>query len=99
MEVNFRNEGLAYTATAAGANLHALYLDPNYVINTNKIKDVYMMNYSIDFLYVKEKKIGLIHWIRDFLRTNCFININGKDLSPTLEYYKHKISSKFHKKT
>ena len=95
MEVNFRNEGLAYAATAAGANLHALYLNPDYVIDTNKIKDTYMMNYSIDFLYVKEKKVGFIHWIRDFLRTGCFINVNGKDLAPTLAHYKHKISSKF----
>lgn len=28
--------------------------------------------------------------IRDLLRTRCFININFKDLQPTIHYYKTK---------
>ena len=95
MEVNFRNEGLAYAATSAGANLHALYLNPNMKIKRNKIHKVYMMNYSLDFLYVKNGSLSLWIWIRDLLRTRCFININFKDLQPTIHYYKNKITSKF----
>lgn len=96
MEVNFRNEGLAYAATVAGANLHALYLTPDMKIDKNRVHEVYMMNYSLDFLYVKDGTISLWTWIRDFLRTKCFININFKDLNPVLCYYKCKFRQKLH---
>ena len=96
MEVNFRNEGLAYVATAAGANLHALYLKPDMKIEKNKVHRIYMMNYSLDFLYVKNGELSLWSWIRDLLRTRCFININLKDLNPTVCYYKNKIKQKLH---
>lgn len=95
MEINFRNEGLAYAATASGANLHALYINPDMVIDKKQIHKVYMMNYSIDFLYVKNGTLSLWIWIRDLLRTRCFININFKDLNPTICYYRNKIGSKF----
>lgn len=95
MEVNFRNDGLAYAATASGANLHALYINPDMVIDKKQIHKVYMMNYSIDFLYVKNGTLSLWIWIRDLLRTRCFININFKDLNPTICYYRNKIGSKF----
>lgn len=94
MEVNFRNEGLAYAATAAGANLHALYIYPEHKIRKENVKKVYMMNYSVDFLYVKNGDLSFLTWLRDFIRTKCFININFKDLNPTINYYKHKIFSK-----
>lgn len=90
MEVNFRNEGLAYAATAAGANLHALYVHPELKLDWKKVHRVYMMNYSLDFLYVKNKELSLATWVRDFLRTRCFININWKDLNPIICYYKQK---------
>lgn len=94
LEVNFRNDGLAYVATSAGVNLHALYVNPNTKINRRKIRRVYMMNYSLDFLYVKNGDLSLGTWIRDLLRTRCFININLKDLRPTLCYYKNKFRTK-----
>ncbi len=93
MEVNFRNEGLAYAATAAGANLHALYMNLDMKIRKDKVHKVYMMNYSLDFLYVKNGDLSLLTWIRDFLRTRCFININFKDLRPTFCYYKDKFKA------
>ena len=94
MEVNFRNEGLAYVATAAGANLHAMYINPAYKVDKSKIKDIYMMNYSIDFLYVKSGKLSLTQWLVDFFKTRCFININLKDLYPTILHYKSKLLNK-----
>ena len=94
MEVNFRNEGLAYAATAAGANLHALYMHPDTEIPTGKIRKIYMMNYSIDFLYVKNHKLPFFKWLGDLLRTRCFINVNFKDLNPILHYYWDKIKSR-----
>lgn len=94
MEVNFRNEGLAYASTCAGANLHAYYVDASKKINWKKFRKTYMMNYSIDLLYVKEGDITICHWLKDFLRTRCFINICFSDLGPVLAYYKHKILGK-----
>ena len=62
----------------------------------NKVHRIYMMNYSLDFLYVKNGELSLWTWIRDLLRTRCFININLKDLNPTVCYYKNKIKQKLH---
>ncbi len=87
MEMNFRNEGLAQAATTAGANLHALYLDPDFVIDKKKVRKMYMMNYALDFLYVKDGRVPFMVWLRDFLRTSCFINFNRHDLMPTFGHY------------
>ena len=92
MEVNFRNEGLAYASTCAGANLHALYADSTKQINWDKFRPTYMMNYSIDLLYVKEGDITWLQWLKDFLKTRCFINICFSDLGPVLAYYKRKLN-------
>lgn len=94
MEVNFRNEGLAYVSTCAGANLHALYVDKTYEIDWKKVKKTYMMNHSLDFLYVKQKELSFWRWFRDFLRTRCFINICFSDLGPAIAYYKSKLFRK-----
>lgn len=91
MEVNFRNDGLAYMATAAGANLHAKYINESYPIDFSKTKSIYMMNYSIDYLHVKEGRISKSRWWRDFLRTRCFINASLSDPMPTLAYYLKKL--------
>lgn len=92
MEVNFRNEGLAYVSTCAGANLHALYADETYEIEWEKVKKTYMMNYSLDFLYVRKRKISFWRWFNDLLRTRCFINVCFSDLGSAIAYYKSKIS-------
>lgn len=94
MEVNFRNDGLAYTSTCAGVNLHALYADHTKEIDWNKFRKTYMMNYSIDLLYVKEGDITRWQWFKDLLKTRCFINICFSDLGPTIAYYKSKIKRK-----
>lgn len=86
MEVNFRNEGLAQVATDAGANLHALYLTGEKRF-LKPVKHIYMMNYSIDYLHVKEGRVSKWNWWRDFLRTRCFINFSPSDPMPTIKYY------------
>lgn len=91
MEVNFRNEGLAYASTCAGANLHALYADASKAIDWSRFRRTYMMNYSIDLLYVKEGDISCWHWLKDFFKTRCFINFCLSDLGPTLAYYRAKL--------
>ncbi len=91
MEVNFRNEGLAQVATDAGVNLHAKYVDENYPLDLSKTKSIYMMNYSIDYLHVKEGRVGKARWWRDFLSTRCFINFSPSDPMPTISHYLNKM--------
>lgn len=95
MEVNFRNEGLAYASTCAGVNLHAYYIDKSKRIDWNRFKKTYLMNYSIDYLYVKDGSISFWQWFKDFLKTRCFINICFSDLRPFLAYYKEKVKMLF----
>ncbi|MDO4949026.1 MAG: hypothetical protein Q4E55_02500 [Bacteroidales bacterium] len=94
MEVNFRNDYLAYAPTCAGVNLHALYVDPSRKIDWRKFRKTYLMNYSLDYLYVKEGYMTRWQWFKDFLRTRCFINICFSDLGPALAYYKQKLFGK-----
>ncbi len=91
MEVNFRNEGLAYASTCAGANLHAVYAGA-MPYDQMIIKSCYMMNYSLDYLYVKSGELKLSRWIRDLMRTRCFINFSWRDPMPTIMYYINKFS-------
>ena len=93
MEVNFRHDGLAYTATAAGANLLKSYIYEDTHIK--KIRKTYMMDLSIDYCHVKKGTITKFEWLKDFLKTRCQLNFNWKDPMPTLCYYWNKIASKF----
>ena len=95
MEVNFRNEGLAQVATTAGANLHALYLNSDFIIDRKRVRKIYMMNYALDFLYVKDGRVSLSTWFRDFVRTSCFINFNRHDVMPTVAHYVKKVKHLF----
>ncbi len=93
MEVNFRNDGLAYVSTCAGANLHAVYAGAERY-DAAKVKSRYMMNYALDYLYVKSGDLPFRTWFRDFLRTRCFINFSLRDPMPTVNYYRSKFSCK-----
>lgn len=95
MEVNFRHDGLAYTATAAGVNLPALLFKSDKDI-PQQVQDIYMMDLSTDFCHVKDGNISLKNWLKDFWRTGCFLNYNKKDKQPTISYYKNKFKQKLH---
>lgn len=97
MEFNFRNDGLAYTATVAGINMPKIYLLSENINPDIKFNETYMMDLSIDFCHVKEHNISFLSWIKDFIKTKCQLNINIMDLYPAYYYYKHKILSKLKK--
>lgn len=90
MEFNFRNDGLAYTATCAGLNMSQMLLEENLPIKY-KFKSIYMMDYSIDFCHVKDKNISLYKWICDFMKTKCHLYLNFMDMNPLFCYYKTKL--------
>ena len=56
-----------------------------------KIKDIYMMDLSIDFCHVKEKALSFNNWLKDYVRTKCQLNFNKKDPAPTVCYYLDKM--------
>jgi len=88
MEVNFRHDGLAYTATAAGVNLLKMYLQGKPL--PFPVRPTHMMDLSTDYCHVKDGNISRTSWIKDFLRTGCQLNFNIKDPMPTLKYYLNK---------
>ena len=90
MEVNFRNDGLAYVVTAAGTNLPAIYMQFKGLPQQTKVRSTYMMDLSIDYCHVKDKNISFKEWICDFYKTGCQLNFNKKDMAPTLYYYFNK---------
>lgn len=97
MEINFRNDGLAYAATAAGINLPAIYIQNKTLPINIQVKDTYMMDLSIDYCHVKDGTISFGKWLRDFLRTGCMLNFNSRDVAPTLHYYLSKLQKKVHR--
>lgn len=96
MEANFRNDGLAYTATAAGINLPAIYINNNHFPTDIHIKETYMMDLSIDFCHIKEGNLTFKQWMHDFFQTACMLNFNSKDVAPIFYYYLNKIKRRIH---
>lgn len=89
MEVNFRHDGLAYAATASGANLPAML----FAVSQSPIavRDTYMMDLSTDYCHVKDGALSRKHWFSDFMKTKCQLNFNRQDPMPTICYYVRKI--------
>lgn len=96
MECNFRHDGLAYVATAAGVNLPAMLFDKCNSGNI-ELKETYMMDLSTDYCHVKNGTLNRWQWARDFMRTGCQLNFNRRDPMPTVLYYWHKIMHTFHR--
>lgn len=90
MEMNFRHDGLAYTATAAGVNLLDFYVN-NKDNTEGKVHKTYMMDISTDPLHIRDGKITRKQWIYDLLRTGCQLNFTPRDPMPTVNYYRKKI--------
>lgn len=82
MEVNFRNDGLGYAATCAGYNLAAFYVNSSKKDFLQSFHPIYLMNVSADKHFVKCGEIKLFIWVKQFLNTSCYIDINRHDLKP-----------------
>lgn len=93
LEFNLRNDGLAYTATAAGVNLCEMM---NGTLSTNlpSAHSILMMDLSADFCHVQDGNITRRAWISDFIHTKCQLNFNCKDPMPTVCYYIKKLTSR-----
>lgn len=90
MEMNFRHDGLAYAATAAGFNLLDCFINDNPK-KKYSVHKTYMMDISTDYCHVKNGDLSKRKWFKDFIRTKCQLNFNLKDPVPTLSYYLNKL--------
>lgn len=90
MEMNFRHDGLAYTATAAGVNLLDYYVNDKSQPD-GTVSKTYMMDLSTDPLHIRSGRISRMQWLCDLMHTGCQLNFNIRDPRPTAEYYRKKI--------
>lgn len=86
LEVNFRNDGNAYCVTAAGVNLPAIWVkwcaQVNYRDEIKPVKNIIVMPEFQDFKLVLQGKVSPFIWIRDLVRTDCFLEWDKNDKKP-----------------
>lgn len=88
MEINFRNDGNSICVTASGMNLpYIWYLYCNghsyeSEIHYEEMKEVIVMPEFNDFDNVKKRKITLLHWISDIIKTDRFMEYDRQDSKP-----------------
>ena len=82
LEVNFRNDGLAYVATCGGFNLYESYIN-NKSVSFDQFKSIRMMNVNFDFQFMKNtKKISFMKWIYQFMTAECHLDFCLLDPMP-----------------
>lgn len=86
LEINFRNDGNAWCVTAAGVNLPVIWVKANSGIDYNDeihdVKNITVMPEFQDFKLVLQKKVSLRQWLKDWRRTDAFLDWNKKDKKP-----------------
>lgn len=87
MEINFRNDGNAYSVTASGTNLPYIWImqNSNFEKEVNRIEQpVYIMPELSDIKLIMLGKLKLTTWIKDINRTKSFLLFNRHDIKPFL---------------
>lgn len=97
MEINFRNDGNAICVTEAGLNLPYIWFlyncgkDYSSELLDKKIASVYVMPEFDDFRLFVHRKVGLLTWIKDFRRTDRFMEYDKHDKSPFIHQLKESV--------
>ena len=86
LEVNFRNDGNTYVATASGLNLPYIWINSyfNLPVNSNfplKYPCYFMLDIE-DLLSIKRNCITYKEWREDMRKSNIFLVYNKKDKKP-----------------
>ena len=98
LEVNFRNDGNTYVATASGNNLPLQYvysITEQQIVEANPHYPCYFMLDIEDFLARGRNGVTLIQWNRDKRQADCFLVYNKKDKKPFERKIMNTISSIF----
>lgn len=94
LEVNFRNDGNAWCVTKSGVNLPVIWvkacLGEDYSSELNIPSKIVMMPEYQDLKLVLQRKISLLQWIRDWRRTDYYMEYDKDDSKPFWQYLKDK---------
>lgn len=97
LEINFRNDGNAWCTTKAGVNLPVIWvkscLDEDFKKELCIPKKILMMPEFQDIKLVIKRKVSLWKWIKDWKKTDFFMEYDKNDPKPFWHYIINKFSS------
>lgn len=86
LEMNFRNDGNAWSVTKSGINLPVIWVKACYGEDYwNEIcspKRILMMPEFQDFKLVLQGKVTLLNWFKDVMHTDYFMVYDKQDIKP-----------------
>lgn len=95
LEINFRNDGNAWCTTKAGINLPVIWvkgcLGEDYSKEICTPKKILMMPEFQDIKLVLQRKISLWKWVKDWKRTDYFMEYDKRDPKPFWQYIINKV--------
>lgn len=95
LEINFRNDGNAICVTEAGINLPLIWVKANrgedYKKEIKTPKKIIVMPEFQDFKLVLQRKVGIWQWLKDWKRTDVFMEYASDDKRPFFQYIMDKI--------
>lgn len=95
LEINFRNDGNAWCVTKAGVNLPVIWVKScqgeDYTSEIKVPNTIVMMPEFQDIKLVLQRKVSLWQWIKDFKRTDYFMEYDKNDPKPFWQFIKDKI--------
>lgn len=90
LETNFRNDGNAFCVTASGVNLPVIWvkasLVEDYLSESHSPKSIVVMPEFQDFKLVLQRKLTLARWIKDWRRTDAFMEYASDDCRPFFQF-------------
>jgi predicted ATP-grasp superfamily ATP-dependent carboligase len=95
LEINFRNDGNAWCVTKAGVNLPVIWvkacMGEDYSSEIKIPNRIVMMPEFQDFKLVLQRKVSLIQWLKDWKRTDYFMEYDKNDSKPFWQFIKDRI--------
>lgn len=86
LEINFRNDGNAWCVTKSGINLPVIWvkscLGESYEEEIRVPNKILMMPELQDFKLVLQRRVSLVQWLKDWKRTDFFMEYDKKDKKP-----------------
>lgn len=90
LEINFRNDGNAWCVTKAGVNLPVIWvkscLGEDYTSEIKTPNKIVMMPEFQDIKLVLQRKVSICQWLKDWKRTDFFMEYDKNDPKPFWQY-------------